>query len=245
MLNLLALLVAAAPAHAQDAPSAPTTTLDVEEPAPPAKGTRNFLMETNVRGRYLILPKSILDIWYEDHADGGTIPERPNVAAYSLGVEFVIKDKQANGIFYLEYLQPLIDDGYWDDREEPPDDADGSWLRANKFGIVGLGANYAYEIKANNWFSFLVGGGLGMGVVLGEIQEWRPADEETMCNFPEPAYTRYDDCDADKTVEVPPVIPFLDVNFGPKFNFGDRASLRIEGGLHDLPYFGGAFGAVF
>jgi hypothetical protein len=257
MLSLL--LVAAASASdlapAQDLPAAadraaPAADL-TDAPAPEGAAVqtgakkRNFLMEVNFRSRYLILPDSVLDIWYEDHEEDANIPDRPSVRAYVLGGEFVVKDRQANGIFYAEWIKPTLQEGYWDDREEPPDDGDGSYVRPDGFGLVAIGANYGYEIRANEWFSFLVGAGLGVGFRVGELQEWRPGDTEGMCGYLQTAYERAGSCEPDQIVEVPGAIPIIDVNVGPKFNFGDRASLRIEGGLHDLPYFGGTLGVVF
>jgi hypothetical protein len=206
---------------------------------------RSFLMEVNFRARYLDLPDSILDIWYEDHKEDPNIPDRPHVGAYILGGEFVIKDDRANGIFYAEWIKPTLEPGYWDDREEPPDDGDGSFVRPEGFGLVAIGADYAYEIKANSWFSFLVGAGLGVGFRTGELQEWRPGDTDGMCGYLQTAYERAEDCDPDQIVEVPGAIPIIDVNVGPKFNFGDKASLRLEGGLHNLPYGGATLGVVF
>jgi hypothetical protein len=37
----------------------------------------------------------------------------------------------------------------------------------------------------------------------------------------------------------------VDVNAGLKFNFGDRAVLRLEGGLHTLIYYGATLGIKF
>jgi len=44
---------------------------------------------------------------------------------------------------------------------------------------------------------------------------------------------------------VPNAVPILDINAAIKFHFNDRANLRIEGGLHNLLYVGGALGVVF
>ncbi|MFZ5476350.1 MAG: hypothetical protein ACOZNI_06195 [Myxococcota bacterium] len=236
-----------------------------EEPAPPAEPApppppepvvapkqRKFLMEVNFRGRYLTLPDSILDIWYEGHE--GEAFERPTIAAYTLGIEWVIKDKQANGIFYVEYLVPLMEEGYFDDRDEPPVTTDGSWIKPDKFGLVQIGANYGYELHATNWFSFMFGAGLGIGIRTGQLVEWQPGEPEGTsprnntepdCGAEEAAYERREHCADDGEIEMPPVIPIVDVNIGPRFNISDRASIRLEGGLHNLPYGGATVGIVF
>lgn len=260
---LASLLALSLSAFAQDLPPEPPPV--EEEPTMPAAPSaaakvgksRQYLMEVNARGRYLWLPNSVLDIWYFRHNEAGsTAPERPNVAAYSMGLEFVIKDKQANGIFYLEYINSLIGEGYWDDVENPADNLDGSYIRPEFFGLVTIGADYGYELHATNWLSFMFGGGLGVAIKTGDLIEWEPGEDplngdsdntDPSCGTaPTPAYERVDQgCPDDGPLRVPPVLPMIDINIGLRFNFSDRASLRLEGGLHDLPYAGGAIGITF
>lgn len=242
-----------------------------EETSPPAAppmnpgaspgSSRSYRMEVNARGRYLWVPGSVLDSWYERHdTSGDTIPDRPNVAAYAMGLEFVAKDDKANGIFYAEYISSLIKEGYWDDVEDandPPDDADGSYIRPDKFGLIVVGADYARDIKANPWFSVLIGGGLGVAVKTGSLVEWDPGEvandgdnDNTDPNCgpaPSPAYERALalGCADDGPVRVPPVLPMVDLNLGVRFTLSERATIRVEGGLHDVPYLGGALGITF
>lgn len=231
-------------------------------PPPPAIGsrrTRSFLMEANFRGRYLFVPDSILDTVLFNEGDTSGHPARPSIQAWSSGVEYVIKKNNTNGIFYVEYLGFLIDDGYWDDREDPAKDTDGSYLVSQGLGFVTLGANYAYELHTNEkWLSFLFGTGLGLSIVTGEMIEWKPgpnATGDTSCSkgggeLGDPsnatALERYlAGCGDDGPIAIPPVLPMVDINIGARFNFSDRANLRVELGLHDLIYFGLASGVVF
>lgn len=256
----LTALAFALTAHAQepseegDEPDA----VEADAPAPATVGrTRSYLMEVNARGRYLWTPKNLVDVWYFRHDGAGdTTPERPNLAAYATGLEYVVKNRQANGIFYVEYLGLLVDDGYWDDVENPADDLDGSFIASKNFGLVTLGADYAYEAHARPWLSFLFGGGLGIAIKTGELVEWEPGEDpangasdntDPSCGVaPTPAYEREAmGCPDDGALRVPPVLPMLDINLGVRFNVSDRASLRLEGGLHDLPYAGGALGVTF
>lgn len=268
--SLLALLT---PAFAQD--DAPTEDSEpTEEPSPdaapttgaapvaassePAPKKRKFLMEVGFRGRYMDLPDSIVDLFaYRNDEAGDLIPDRPHISAYSLGIEFVIKDEKANGIFYVEYLNPMIKDGYWDDIEQTPDHLDGSWMELDKLGLVLIGANYAYELKANKWFSFLFGAGIGGAIKIGQMTEWQAGEDpnnpessqdntDPSCGINKPAYERKDICPDDGAIEAPPVLPFLDINIGPRFNISDRASIRLEGGIHAfLPYGGASVGITF
>jgi hypothetical protein len=223
---------------------------------------RPYLMEVNFRGRYMSIPEGVLDLGAWAH-DNDEYPARPDVSAYTLGLEFVIKEKSANGIFYVEFLKPLIEDGYWDDIDHGSEtNLDGSWIEFEDFAFVTIGADYAYELHATNWLSFLFGAGLGVGIKLGEIHEWQagedPADPEgdndnadpTCGPSPTPSYDRADPdnygCEYDASLygDVP-VLPFLDVNVGVRFSINNRASIRLEGGVHNMLYGGAALGVVF
>jgi hypothetical protein len=220
-------------------------------------------MEVGFRGRYMGVPDAILDPFVTAHDEkNDTYPERPSIAAYTLGLEFVVKEKSANGIFYVEYMNPMIEPGYWDDADRgSPDPDDGSWVEAQNFALVTIGADYAYELKATNWLSFLFGAGLGAGIVLGDLYEWQPGEDpsdpegnnnnaDPTCGPLDNAVNRRDqDCPHDaelvKDGDIPPVVPIIDINIGFRFNISDRAAIRLEGGLHDMFYGGGAVSVVF
>lgn len=235
---------------AQD-PDAPVT-------APTPK--RSYLMEVGFRGRYMTVPNGILDPFVSAHEDD-EYPARPDINAYTLGLEFVVKEKSANGIFYVEYLNPLIEAGYWDDADRgSPEPDDGSWVAPQNFAVITLGADYAYELHATNWLSFMFGAGLGAGIILGDLYEWQPGEDpndaeannnnaDVTCGVLAPAYERYEDCEHDAALvadgDMPPVIPMVDINIGVRFNISNRASIRLEGGLHDMFYGGGAVSVVF
>ncbi len=211
---------------------------------------RNMRFETNFRARYLSVPNSILDIWFFDNDDDGSNPyPRPKVRAYVVGTEFVLVKKPSNWIFYFEYLGNLIDEGYWDDVEQPPAHEDGDWIRPDGLGALVVGANYGHEIHLLPWWSVIFSGGVGIGGILGDLTAWSPGDspgnEEEGCLSESPAYYRKDHCPADGTKRVPKVIPMIDVTASTKVHFGDQANLRFDMGLHNMLYMGTAFGAVF
>jgi hypothetical protein len=234
------------PSGAPIAPGTPAPTME-----------RPYHHEISFRGRMLSVPASILDIWYfNEEEEGWALPDqgRPRAKGYALGLEYVIKGEAANGIFYFDYADSTMDEGYWDDREEPEDHDDGSYLRPSKnFGLVALGADFGYEVhfvrtedtNGNFGLSLMPGAGLGVALVTGEIEEWtycNPGDEG--CTAGEPAFQRLDE-PADGPLAIPKVLPMVDINLSLRFNFADRAVLRIEGGLHSLIYYGAAFGIMF
>ena len=252
MLTLFALLtIGAAHAQSNSGDTGTVTTArraGTQEQDLPVK--REHLYEVNIRSRYLSVPNSLLDIWFFDNDSDGANPyPRPKVRAYTVGAEFVTKKGPANWIFYLEYLGNLMQEGYWDDVERPAAHDDGDWIRPDGIGMVVLGSNYGYSVDATDWWSFVFGGGVGLGVMTGELTRWGPGGSQATrdgdCLPESPAYTRKDACPEDGSTDVPRVLPMVDVTVSSKFHFGDQASLRLDAGLHNMLYLGTAFGAVF
>jgi hypothetical protein len=213
-----------------------------------------MLMETNFRVRYLSVPNSVMDIWYFDSDEEGANPfERPKIRMYTFGVEYVLKPKPMNWIFYYEYIGSGIREGYWDDAEEPADHDDGDWIKPSGFGMHALGANYAHEIDVSNpdravWVSMLFSAGLGAGIVSGQLQTWHAGGNETItnqCLRDAPAYERQGTCPDDGGVRLPGLLPILDLTMSARVNFSERATARLDVGLHNLFYVGTAFGTVF
>ena len=212
---------------------------------------REHMFEGNFRFRYLGVPDGLMDIWFFDNDSDGANPyARPDVNAFAAGAEFVLKKQPANWIFYVEYIGTMMDAGYWDDVEKPAAHDDGDWIRPDSFGMIALGANYGHEIHATPWLSFLFGGGLGLGIVTGELTSWGPGTSQqgstaTPCRTESPAYIRKDYCPDDGPKSVPAVLPVVDISASTRFHFGDQANLRLDVGLHNMLYVGTAFGAVF
>ncbi len=249
LLPLLSVLLAWAPARAQE-------TLEGGAPPPGelvgvsgVEYSRKTPMELNIRGRWLTVPDSVLDIWYFNENDPGANPlARPKARGYAVGIEYVLKPRPTNWIFYVEYAGSLMQDGYFDDIEEPADHDDGDYIRPDGFGLMVAGANYAHEIVAAPWVSFMVGGGLGIAVVTGELTQWNggdPDNAEPDCLPSSAAYERVDVCEDDGPKRLPGVLPMIDISGGVRFNLGDQGNIRIEGGLHDMIYVGAAAGVSF
>jgi hypothetical protein len=252
VLGLIAIL-ASAPAWSQTPGTATSTSQTARR-----SGTqeldlplrRQHLYELNFRTRYLSVPNSILDIWFFDNDSDGANPyARPKVRAYTAGIEFVTKKEPANWIFYFEYMGNLVEEGYWDDVEKPAAHDDGDWVRPDGLGMLVVGANYGQEVRATDWWSFVFGGGIGMGVMLGDLTTWGPGasgdNREEGCLPESPAYLRKDTCPDDGAITIPSVLPVVDITISSRFHLGDQANLRLDMGLHDMLYMGTAFGAVF
>ncbi|MCB9681108.1 MAG: hypothetical protein H6733_06505 [Alphaproteobacteria bacterium] len=243
--------------EAPDDADAPVPGKDValaEEPEDPAQPHLRY--EVSLRGHYLSVPRGLMDVWFtDDDDDGWPLPgqDRPFLHAAAYGIELTVQKKQTLGIFYFEYVQNLMREGYWDDREkeQPYLFVDGDWLDPSKgFGAVVFGANGAYDApivhlgqtKGRFALSFVVGGGLGIAALFGSIDQWK-VDRTTGT----PAYVLAEAGTApDRQLDLKsPVWPVPDFYLAFKFNIVDRVVLRLEGGLHGGLFYGGTLGGRF
>lgn len=213
---------------------------------------RETQMEVGFRFKRVTVPRGLLDIWYHDEDTAGwPLPgeERPFINGYAYGMEWGFKKRTTNAQVWVDWIDSNMPTGYWDDREEPPNTLDGDYIRpAGNLGIFAFGADVAYEVdmvrldmtKGAFGMSFLVGGGLGLGALIGKLDEWSEDENDV------PAYVQFQNGDPPTSEKkVPRFYPMVDVNLALRFNFGDRVILRLEGGLHTLLYYGATLGFRF
>ena len=221
--------------------------------------SRPFFIETNLRYRSIMLPDSLLDSLFYDSDDEGAFPQkRPVVGGQLMGLEVALQRDRSTWLFYAEYVFCTMGAGYWDDNMDPiPDHEDGHWLRPDNLSAWFAGVNFNYDIPITPvdrsiWLSIVTGGGLGVGIGQGSITYWVPgsvAQTDTNCYPDAPAYIRKDSCVADgekiDDYALWPFVPMIDLSASLKINFARRANIRIDGGLHPLPYYGFAAGGQF
>jgi hypothetical protein len=207
---------------------------------------RPYIQEVNLRIRYAFIPDSVFDLYfYNGDTDNGNHLERPSVSAFATGIEYVIRNEEANGIFYFEYMPNMTGDGYWDDKEDPPNYDDGDYIAFSGLATYNIGANYGFEVRLQPWFSLMFGGGLGLSIITGEVQKW---DGGMSANGtyvrPWESYEENPD-NPDGTHDIPSVLPMVDIFAAMRFSIAENASIRLEGGLHNLIYGGLTAGIVF
>lgn len=220
----------------------------------PTAEAGQYPMQAGLRARTMSIPGAFLDPYLFNESNA----PRPTVRALAWGGEFTLANPATQWIFYVERIQLQVEEGYWDDVEEPADHFDGQWIDpSDGFGLVALGANAGKDIPITDdtkdvWLDFHISGGLGLGIPTGELVRWRagvnytsdPVTDET-CLPDEMASVRKDTCGNDGTVNLPPVVPLLDFNLGFQTHFGENVYLRLEGGLHSMIYGGAALGGRF
>jgi hypothetical protein len=225
------------------------TTLDPPVRAERTRPERKYDMEMSFRGRRMSIPRGVLDLWYiASNSPLWPLPgeERPHVQAWSYGMEFVVKAKKDNGIFWFDWIDLSMPDGYW---QSNTDSLGGNYLQPTRnLGLVSFGADYAYEASLVRLeqtrgifgLSLVVGGGLGLAVMVGDIQRWSTSPDGV------PAYTRFEDgLPPDTDNEIPRLYPMVDIHLGLRLNFANRVVIRLEGGLHSMLFYGVTIGYRF
>lgn len=203
------------------------------------------------------IPQSIMDIWFFDNDDpGAPTYERPAIATNVFGLEYTLAPDPVGSqlIVWVERAWIPMKDGYWDDVESPEDHTDGDWLAPDKLGLWNFGVNYANEIGITSsaapvWLSASIGAGIGLGIRTGSITVWHPGyHPDTVdpdCGYEDMAPDRVDVCVSDEQIKLPGVVPILDVTVGPKLHITEHAMVRLDLGIHDVLYIGGAAGGTF
>lgn len=216
-------------------------------------------MEVGLRYRSLAVPDSFIDPFAYDNDDPDPARlDRPKVRARAVGLEYSLVEPTMTWTFGFEAIRNLTEAGYWDDVDDDGgvDHNDGQWIDGTDVSIYALEIHLARELavtpKENPvWLGFNLGGGLGLGIRTGEIQAWFPGDNVTLNTVADPtclpdatADGRYATCVADDTVDVPKALPLVNLDLGLKLNV-PHGYLRLEGGLHDMAYWGLAAGGNF
>lgn len=222
-------------------PEDTSSTVEIE------RSERSLKLDVGFRFRRLSVPKGLLDIWFTDSdLPGWPLPgqDRPLPTGWVWGLEFGFSSERSHGIVWFEWIDSSMDEGYWDDVEAPPNLVDGDYLRPTRnFGLMAFGADYAFEVpfvklgQTDGVFGLglIVGGGLGLGLMVGELEQWVPSETDV------PAYVLYEQGEPPNGEKnIPRVFPMVDVNLALRMNFADRFTLRLEGGLHTALYYGAA-----
>ena len=207
------------------APPAGSLSGVVQAPAKPkAPPVAREVTAVVVHGRWATLPGAILELFFSEY--------HPIVSA-SLGVAYEWGDRDGNmWSVELDWTSFVPDAGNWLELSTPP--AGASYAESG-LHMLSVDATYRHQIRFTEGFRGLVGGGLGLGVLVGdfEIAEVLPTCEAPVQKCPHwPAATTEN---ADLPTRILPVVHIL---LGLELDLPEGFFLRAQGGFRNTFYAG-------
>lgn len=210
--------------------------------------THEFAVAPRVRA--VVVPDFILGAFYDRHAshwDGES-----NLA---YGLEFVWrKVGEYEIVTAVEYADLSMPSDFWLQEGDSKQDATYTELDLQLLSLTVSGYWY-WDVE--EWFAPYVGGGIGAGVVMGDIVKWEPR-ESSECyaglgtesgwapnscfgDDGEPSPEAFEDPETES--EIPPVVPVVNLAAGLRFNIAKHGMIKLEAGFYDYFFVGLAGGA--
>ncbi|HEY4238432.1 MAG TPA: hypothetical protein VGM88_01410 [Kofleriaceae bacterium] len=199
-----------------------------------------------VRLRSVYVPKSILELFL-DRAAGGA-------HNYGVGVDLTRRRGNLELQLGFEYEKLTVGEGVWinkGDNVAQGDEADyvlSPDHSGNHLGWITAEFTFINHTPINKYVSFRYGGGLGLGVILGELDHYNIicAPGSTNDN-PSPGCvpdrfggtgTYHEGTQTQVAYNLPPVFPVVNAIIGFQFKPTDKWTINVEGGIRTLPFFG-------
>jgi hypothetical protein len=226
---------------------------DCSKPDPrcPAPDTSEIEYGVGVRLRSVWVPKSILELFVTRAAGGAQ--------NYGIGVDFSRRRGNTELQLGLEFEHINVGQGVWINKGDDvakgdeadyvlgPDNTSGS---GKQFGWFTLEFSFLNHVELTPWMAFRYGAGLGLGVMIGEIDHYNiichgatNATPEPGCVAPrfggsgeyseptpgQPTPVKYD---------LPPVFPVVNAILGLQFKPTEKMTINLEGGIRTIPFAG-------
>lgn len=210
-----------------------------------------FMVTLHTRAAFV--PDGLLGAFYDEHANLWT-DGRSNA---SFGGAFSWRQR---GELELSVLVDWVDlstpDAFWKEAGKPAADADWTQIDLQVLSIAF--ASY-WNWSPTPWLSPYIGGGIGVGVLLGDVVRYDPVSNsaceqglgEDPNQFAPDVCFGADGSPDPNQVELGqpetglpiPVIPVVHAAGGVRFNIAEHAVLRLELGLNNYLYAGASIGA--
>jgi len=177
-----------------------------------------------MHARWVTLPGAIFKAFFKDYQ---SLSQPSFGAAYEWG--------DLDGSMWaveLDWSGLSTDAGNWLETQTAPS---GASYAEPGLHMISVDAMYRKQFPITGSFRAMLGGGLGLGVLLGDIEtaEVLPTCVEPVAKCPHwPRAT-------DEIAELPTrIVPIVHVTVGLELDVGDGFSLRLQGGFRDLFYAG-------
>jgi len=201
-----------------------------------------------VRLRSVWLPRSVLELFLSRAAGGAQ--------NYGIGVDLTRRHGTTELQLGFEYEHVNVGQGVWINRGDDvamgneadyvlgPDSRTGS---GHQFGWFTIEFTFLNHAELTRWLSLRYGGGLGLGILVGELDHYNIACTGATNATPEPGCVperfggtgMYSDGGSTPTAyDLPPVFPVVNAIVGLQFKPTDQLTINLEGGLRTLPFLG-------
>lgn len=188
-----------------------------------------------VRFRTVFVPKPVFELFVEEASSGLFTP--------GFGLELARRKDRLEVVLGFEYESLSPDDGFWLDKGDDPNVAAETpdFLEFDDLAWVTADVAFLYNAPLGRRASFRVGGGVGIGLLLGEILQ-----TDSTC-VPGTDDIRQD-CTADPVAmegrqfddpaDLPPVFPVVNLIMGLQWRPVDKLTFNLETGLRTVGFVG-------
>jgi len=227
----------------------PTATTVADLP-PTVSGEEVVEYGVGIRLRHVVLPTFLLNLFVARAADGA--------GNNGIGVDFTRRRGNLELQLGFEYEHVNVGQGVWiqSGQQVPKDDPDyvlSPDSSGHDLGWFTIEFTFLNHAPINKYMSFRYGGGLGIGIITGELDHYNIHCSGNPTNDnPEPGCTpprfngqgSYTDNDGNPIGEtqfaysLPPVFPVINAIIGLQFKPMDKWTINIETGIRTLPFIG-------
>lgn len=214
------------------------------DPAP-ASGEAPVEYGVGIRLRSVWIPKAILEQFVERAAGGAQ--------NYGFGVDLTRRRGTTELQLGFEYERVEVGQGVWinkGDNVAAGDEADyvlSPKASGNHLGWFTIEFTFLNHAEITKSIAVRYGGGLGLGVVLGELDHNNIVCVNATNAMPEPGcvpprfggqgmYTEGQETQV--AYDLPPVFPVVNAIIGLEIKPTDHMTINIEGGIRTLPFAG-------
>ena len=225
---------------AREHPPSTNTALD---PTPPAADAVEY--GVGVRARSVWVPKAILEL-FVDRAAGGA-------QNFGFGVDLTRRRGTSELQLGFEYERVNVGQGVWinkGDNVAAGDEADYVLSPASsghQLGWFTVEFTFINHAEINSMLSVRYGGGIGVGVIVGELDHNNIICVGATNSAPEPGCVppRFngngmysEGTETQVPYDLPPVFPVVNAILGLQIKPTEKMTINIEGGIRTLPFAG-------
>ncbi|MEO1267648.1 MAG: hypothetical protein AAFX99_06095 [Myxococcota bacterium] len=208
--------------------------------------SRTYIIAPRIRGVWIADWQ--LDLFFDEHASHWD--DRANM---EYGLEFILRapgDYQL--VFGASWADISMPNDWWLEKDEPPRKADWTTFQ---YQLLVVDVSYYKEWEISDVFAIYAGGGLGVGIFLGESTKRDPSAEclqsVTISGANgdlnrEPCRTdqgvSLDPLDDGEDTGIPPALPWINLTVGSQLTIAEQAIVRVDTGFRGYWFAGLSFG---